>query len=80
MRKNGDYIITHSFRYSERMELVLGELETTHGTIYVTWECKDGSNYFWGHYNTNKRQAIIDFAIRLAGEFGTEIEVLDTEL
>ena len=80
MRRNQGYIITHSFRYNAKMELVLAETETTHGTKYVTWECIDGNNYFWGHYFTDKRKAMIDFAVRLAGEFGTEIEVLDAEL
>lgn len=80
MRNNQGYLITHSFRYARNMELVLGETETSYGTSYVTWECKDGNNYFWGHYFTDRSKAMIDFAIRLAGEFGTEIEVLDTEL
>ena len=30
-------------------EFVLGKNDSA-PECYVTWECNDGSNYFWGHY------------------------------
>lgn len=47
-RTNADYLITDSIHIG-KTEFVIGENQTRFGTMYVTWECKNGDNYFWGH-------------------------------
>lgn len=51
------------------MEFVLGK---NGGKIpmYVTWACRDGDNYFWGHYFSEPMEAKKD----LLGRAGKELE------
>ena len=35
---------------------------------FVTWECKDGNNYFWGHYLTTRKAAERDLLERAVQE------------
>ena len=46
-RTNADYLITDSIHIG-KTEFVIGENQTRFGTMYVTWECKNGDNYFLG--------------------------------
>ena len=48
-------------------EFVLGENIHDHAR-YVTWECDKGSNYFWGHYFTDKDAAHRDLYDRVEAE------------
>ena len=32
--------------------------------MFVTWECKDKNDYFWGHYSTSLLSAQKDFCER----------------
>ena len=61
-RKNAGYIITNSITIGES-EIVLGVHETRPNE-FVTWECTDKSNYFWGHYIDDKLKAQRDFLER----------------
>lgn len=45
-RKNAGYIITNQITIGES-EIVLGVHET-HPNMFVTWECSDKNNYYWG--------------------------------
>ena len=36
--------------------------------MYVTWRCKDGDNYFWGHYTINRYEALKDLCQRAEKE------------
>lgn len=47
MRVNAGYTITDTIHVGE-VEFVLGE--QANGKQFVTWECKSGDNYDWGHY------------------------------
>ena len=48
---NKGYIITDSVHVGDT-EFVLGV--SMHEPIqFVTWECKDGKEYNWGHYTDN---------------------------
>ncbi len=47
-RTNAGYIITDSI-HVRNVEFVLGVNEKA-PSPFVTWECKDDNNYFWGHY------------------------------
>lgn len=54
-RRNAGYTITDSIHIG-KAEFVIGEHPKA-PSPYVTWECSDGSNYFWGHYFTDRRSA-----------------------
>ena len=45
-RTNAGYTITDSI-FIGKAEFVIGH-NPSFSTPYVTWECKDGDNYFWG--------------------------------
>lgn len=66
-RKNAGYTITDSISIGNA-EFVIGENHTSMGTQYVTWECKNGNNYFWGHYLTERRNAERDLLERAQKE------------
>ncbi len=48
-------------------EFVLGR-NIHDGARYVTWECKNGDNYFWGHYFADRKDAVRDFYERAGRE------------
>jgi len=66
-RINEGYTITDSIHIG-KAEFVIGENQTKYGTQYVTWECKDGNNYFWGHYINDRRAAEVDLLERAQRE------------
>ena len=47
-RTNAGYTITDSV-FIGNVEFVIGH-NPSYSTPYVTWECKNGDNYYWGHY------------------------------
>lgn len=65
-RKNAGYIITQSMTIGES-EIVLG-VHTTRPNAFVTWECKNKDNYYWGHYTTSLIAAQKDFCKRVLGK------------
>lgn len=73
MRENAGYIITQAIQIGN-VEFVLGE-NTQDRARYVTWECKDGNNYYWGHYTTDKLAALRDLLDRA----GIELTILETK-
>lgn len=54
-RRNAGYTITDSIHIG-KAEFVIGEHPKA-PSPYVTWECSDGDNYFWGHYFPDRRSA-----------------------
>lgn len=68
-RTNAGYEIIEAARVNARLEIVLGRMQTSFGTMFVTWQCKDGNNYFWGHYfNGDPDAARSDMRKRLQAE------------
>lgn len=61
-RKNAGYIITNSITIGDS-EIVLGVHEKL-ADHFVTWECTNKNNYFWGHYFTSLLSAQKDFCER----------------
>ena len=59
------YIITQSIHVADT-EFVLGEHPET--GICATWQCKNGDNYFWGHYYGNRYDALKDLCQRASNE------------
>ena len=64
-RECAGYIITQSIKVKDS-EFVLGEHPKK--DMYVTWRCKDGDNYFWGHYTSNRYEALKDLCQRAEKE------------
>lgn len=73
MRANAGYTITQSIHIGNT-EFVLGE-SSADPAQFVTWACRDGDNYFWGHYMNDKLTALRDLLDR-AGE---ELFLLETQ-
>lgn len=71
MRENAGYTITEAIRVGN-VEFVLGEHPAAPAQ-YVTWECRDGNNYYWGHYMTDKLAALRDLLDRA----GQELSILE---
>lgn len=62
-RTNAGYTITDSLTIGES-EFVIGKADTAYGPQFVTWECKNKDNYFWGHYLNDRRTAEQDLVQR----------------
>lgn len=71
IRMNEGYIITDSIHIGDA-EFVLG-VSNSNPSMYVTWECKGGNYYFWGHYTTDLLAATKDLLERA----GQEIEIME---
>ena len=71
-RINEGYVITDSIHVGET-EFVFGKLE---GNIpmYVTWACKGGNNYYWGHYFSDPMEAKKDLLTRAGEELEFQME------
>ena len=68
-RTNAGYTIIEAACVNNRLEIALGRKETSLGTVFVTWQCHDGDNYFWGHYfNGDPDAARRDMLERLQAE------------
>lgn len=62
IRMNAGYIITDSIHIGET-EFVIG-VHSKCPSMFVTWACKNGDNYFWGHYLTSRDAAEHDLVNR----------------
>ena len=62
IRMNTGYIITDSIHIGET-EFVIG-VHSTQPNMFVTWACRNGDNYFWGHYLTSRDAAEHDLVDR----------------
>lgn len=59
IRTNGNFIITNAITIGNT-EIVLARHRTL-AHRYITWECKDKYDYFWGHSFTDLQSAQKDF-------------------
>lgn len=64
MRTNVGYIITDSCRVGDGLEVVMGY----NAKQSVTWLCKNGEDYYWGHYFDDPRAALKDYGKRIMEE------------
>lgn len=65
-RINEDYVITDSIHVG-KTEFVFGKLNSKI-PMYVTWACKGGDNYYWGHYFSDPMEAKRDLLARAGKE------------
>ena len=77
-RINADYIITDSVHIG-KTEFVLGENPKAPAP-FVTWECKDGDNYFWGHYMDSRKAAEKDLLERAGHELEIQQQRMEKQL
>lgn len=61
MRVNAGYTVTDTIHIGQ-VEFVLGE--QANGKQFATWECRDGDNYYWGHYFDSITAAKLDLLAR----------------
>lgn len=66
LRINAGYVISDSIHVGDS-EFVLGVSQYIPND-YVTWKCKDGTNYFWGHYHSDPIKAVKDLVSRAMEE------------
>lgn len=66
-RSNEGYVITDSVHVGNA-EFVIGKNETRYGTMYVTWRCANGTDYYWGHYFNDLFSAQKDLVARAQEE------------
>lgn len=71
-RINKGYVITDTIHVGET-EFVLGKLDSIVPT-YVTWACKGGDNYYWGHYFSDPIEAKRDLLARAGEELEYQME------
>ncbi|MDE6280759.1 MAG: hypothetical protein K2M15_03035 [Oscillospiraceae bacterium] len=71
-RINEGYVITDSIHVGET-EFVFGKLDNKI-PMYVTWACKGGNNYFWGHYFSDPMEAKKDLLDRAGEELEYQME------
>ena len=71
-RINEGYVITDSIQIGET-EFVLGKLDSKI-PMYVTWACKGGNNYYWGHYFSDPMEAKKDLLTRAGEELEYQME------
>ena len=65
-RINAGYEIFDSINIG-KAEFVVGK--NIHApSQYVTWECSNGNNYFWGHYFSDRSEARRDMYSRAEAE------------
>lgn len=76
-RTNAGYTITDSI-FIGKAEFVIGE-NPNYPAPYVTWECKDGNNYFWGHYLGTRKAAEQDLLNRAQDELRLQEQEKPTE-
>ena len=66
IRINAGYEIFDSINIG-KAEFVVGK--NIHApSQYVTWECSNGNNYFWGHYFSDRSEALRDMYSRAEAE------------
>ncbi len=71
-RINEGYVITDSI-HVEETKFVLGKLDNKI-PMYVTWACKGGDNYYWGHYFSDPLDAKKDLLDRAGEELEFQME------
>ncbi len=76
-RKNAGYIITRSIK-APSFEYVFGEKPD--GSGFVTWYCKNGVDYYYGHYITDRDIALLDLYERAQDDIGNVIDNLKHQI
>lgn len=71
-RINEGYVITDSIQVGET-EFVFGKLDGKM-PMYVTWACKGGDYYYWGHYFSDPLAAKKDLLGRASEELEYQME------
>ena len=62
MRINEGYTIIASVPIKENEEVVIGR---NCNNMHVVWTCRDGNDYFLGHYTTTYNQALKELVYKI---------------
>lgn len=65
-RTNAGYEITDSLHIG-KYEFVIGQNNSS-PPMFVTWMCRNGNDYFWGHYVESREAAEEDLLLRASQE------------
>lgn len=66
VRRNAGYTILQAEKIGN-LEIVLGE-NSKAPARYVTWMCRNGTDYFWGHYFSSLLSVSRDYMKRINEE------------
>ena len=66
MRENSGYIIIYAYRLNGNEEIVLGKSKSEN--MFVTWMCRNQTDYYWGHYTQDEITALEDMVNRIKAE------------
>lgn len=50
IRVNAGYRIIETVRIDTSLEVVMGQNTSSQGTQFVTWLCRNATDYYWGQY------------------------------
>lgn len=64
-RRNSGFTIIRSARISSNEEIVIGYNPTYEDHKFVTWFCRNGNDYNYGHYVSTLTEAVKDFLKRI---------------
>lgn len=76
-RINAGYTITDSVTIG-KTEFVIGR-NNAQPPMFVTWACKGGNDYFWGHYMETREAAERDLLDRAAIELELQYPSRETK-
>lgn len=69
--KNAGYTIKHYEMYREQENgenfVVLAHNEKS--DMWCTWECTNGTDFYWGHYFDSEMEGWMDYHKRLASKY-----------
>lgn len=69
--ENAGYMIMKYTMYREQENgknyVVLGHNKKT--DMWCTWECTNGTDFYWGHYFDSKTEATRDYYTRLTSKY-----------
>jgi predicted DNA-binding WGR domain protein len=57
------------YRTEEGRKYYIVLADPSSGQMWVTWECTNGNDFYWGHYFTSEAAARSDFHKRLAEKY-----------
>lgn len=78
--RNQSYVLmnyeTYNATAGEDLHIVLMRNEKT--GMYVTWECRNSDDFFWGHYFNSFVEAKLDYHKRLAENYERRLDREET--
>ena len=81
IRVNAGYRIIETVRIDTTLEVVMGQNTSDQGTPYVTWLCRNATDYYWGDYRDDNdacRRRLFERVLdQLPGRNGGQIKAAE---